>query len=107
MTLYEAIMSFEIDMDMYPLPDKAQLLWHKLLFRAMLEGSNTITVGNETMQKWTGWSVRTIAIARQALVRDGCLEFKKGVRGHPSVYRLLNVPPEGVEVPPLWDTSTI
>jgi len=98
-------MRFEIDVDMHPLPDKAQLLWHKLLFHAMMEESNTIMVKNEDIRKWTGWSVRTIAVARQALVDAELLEFKRGVRGHPGVYSLLTVPPEGVGTPS-WDTLT-
>lgn len=89
-------MSFEIDMDSYRLPDKAQLLWHKLLFQVMLRETNVVEAKNEDVCKWTGWSVRTIDVARQDLISAGFLEFKKGVKGHPGVYRLLNVPPEGV-----------
>lgn len=105
MKLYDTIMSFEIDMDSYRLPDKAQLLWHKLLFQVMLRGTNIIEAKNGDVRKWTGWSIRTIATARQELISFGLLEFKKGVKGHPGVYHLLNVPPGGVGSPS-WDILT-
>lgn len=105
MKLYDTIMSFEIDADILRLPGKAQFLWHKLLFQVMLRETNVVEAKNEDVRKWTGWSVRTIAVARQELIMAGFLEFKKGVKGHPGVYRLLNVPPEGVGVPS-WDIST-
>lgn len=88
-------MNFEIDMNYCRLTDKAQLLWHKLLFQVMMMETNVIEARNEDVHKWTGWSIRTIAIARQELISVGFLEFKKGVRGHPGVYHLLNVPPGG------------
>lgn len=106
MELYDTIMNFEIDMNYCRLTDKAQLLWHKLLFQVMMMETNVIEARYEDVHKWTGWSIRTIAIARQELISVGFLEFKKGVRGHPGVYHLLNVPPEGVGSPS-WDISTV
>ena len=105
MELYDTIMGFEIDMDHFCISDKAQLLWYKLLFQVMLRETNVIEARTEDVRKWTGWSIRTIATARQELVSFGLLEFRKGVRGHPGVYHLLNVPPGGVGSPS-WDIST-
>lgn len=105
MKLYDTIMSFEIDMDHFRISDKAQLLWHKLLFQVMMRETNVIEARNEDVRAWTGWSIRTITVARQELVTAGFLEFKKGVRGHPGVYHLLNVPPGGVGSSS-WDIST-
>lgn len=97
MKLYDTIMDFEIDLYLQcRLSDKAKLLWYKLLFCVMMEESNVIKATTENIRTWTGWSVKTIVAARQELIVADILEYKKGTKGHPGVYRLLNVPPEGV-----------
>lgn len=104
--LYNTIMDFEVDSYLQRcLSDKAKLLWYKLLFWVMMEESNVIKATTENIRTWTGWSAQTIAAARQELIAADILEYEKGTRGHPGIYRLLNVPAEGVGAP-LWATST-
>ena len=106
MKLYDTIVDFEVDLYLQRhLSDKAKLLWYKLLFRVMMEESNVIKATTENIRAWTGWSSRTIAAARLELIAADVLEYRRGARGHPGVYRLLNVPVDGVGAP-LWATST-
>lgn len=87
------LINFELMMDRQPLPARAQLLWYKLLGLSICFSSKSFRLDNQRACLLLGCSAQKLVDARRSLIAAGLLEFEQGVKGKPSIYRLLEPPP--------------
>lgn len=84
------INAFERMMDRQPLPALAQLLWYKLMREANRQRwPETFSLDNKTATALIGVTIHAFTSARKSLEAAGLLQFKQGVKGRPSTYRLI------------------
>lgn len=74
-----------------PMPPSAQALWYSLLWMERAQGGHgEVIASNEELFAMMGAkSRRPMWTARSLLVKCGYIEFTRGVKGKPTVYRLL------------------
>ena len=77
--------------DAAPMPPSVQSLWHALLWMERAQGGHgEVIASNEELSSMMGAkSRRPMWSARSLLVECGYIEFTRGVKGKPTVYRLL------------------
>lgn len=87
------INAFEKRMRRQPLPITAQLLWYKLMqFANRLYWPEWFTLENERLAEvMSTCSDKTVRIARDQLIEAGLIEFKRGVKKHPSQYHMVSL----------------
>lgn len=77
--------------DAAPMPPSVQSLWYALLWMERAQGGHgEVIASNEELSSMMGAkSRRPMWSARSVLVKCGYIEFTRGVKGKPTVYRLL------------------
>lgn len=86
------ISSFERWLETNSLAPTSQLLWYKLMSlgnRCLWQ--EWVTVDNYRLMSLIGASEKTLVRAREQLVENGLIEFKKGKKGFPNKYKILSI----------------
>ena len=93
MNYIREINAFECRMQRQPLPITAQLLWYKLMaFANRQHWPEWFSVDNERLTELlSAASDRTVRSARAQLEDAGYIQYRKGVKGKPSHYKLNSV----------------
>lgn len=93
MNYIREINAFECRMQRQPLPITAQLLWYKLMaFANRQHWPEWFSVDNERLIAiLNASSIKTLRVARTQLEDAGYIQYRKGVKGKPSHYKLNSV----------------
>ena len=93
MNYIREINAFECRMQRQPLPITAQLLWYKLMaFSNRQHWPEWFSVDNERLIAiLNASSIKTLRVARTQLEDAGYIQYRKGVKGKPSHYKLNSV----------------
>ncbi len=87
------INAFERRMRRQPLPATAQLLWYKLMhFANRLYWPEWFSIDNDRLTEiMCACSDKTIRLARELLIKESYIEYKRGVKGRPSQYHMISL----------------
>ena len=93
MNYLRQIVAFEAWCETRGLPMVAQVLWYKLMFVANKCGwCEWVGVDNQRLMWMIGTtSKHTLMRARDALIEAEMIEYRKGKKGKPSMYKLLEI----------------
>jgi len=92
MNYLKEIVAFETWVELNPLPPNARVLWYQLMFIAnkLCWQKEWFQIDNERLMfRLSIDSKNTFLRAREKLIENGLIEYKKGKKGSPNSYRII------------------